>query len=93
MFEVTFDPVKRDENLAKHGLDFEDAARVFDGPTLDGPDNRRDYGETRIITVGRLEGRMVVLVWTPRGDTRRVISMRKANGREQEAYRERLEEG
>jgi uncharacterized protein len=45
-------------------------------------DDRRDYGELRFISVGRLEGRIVIIVWTPRGRARRVISMRKANERE-----------
>ena len=46
-----------------------------------------------MVTVGHLEGRMVVVVWTPRGRARRVISMRKANDREQAHYRERLRQG
>jgi uncharacterized DUF497 family protein len=53
-------------------------------------DDRADYGETRFITAGLLDGRMVVMVWTLRGEVRRVISMRKANEREQARYRSRL---
>jgi uncharacterized protein len=49
------------------------------------------YGEARFITIGRLDRRMVVLVWTPRGVSRRIISMRKANAREQALYGSRLE--
>ena len=45
-------------------------------------DARFDYGEPRFTTVGVLESRMVILVWTPRGEIRRIISMRKANERE-----------
>jgi hypothetical protein len=45
-------------------------------------DDRRDYGEPRFISAGRLDERIVVIVWTPRGRARRVISMRKANERE-----------
>jgi uncharacterized protein len=90
---ITFDPVKRAATLAERGLDFADAALVFDGVTLDAQDDRADYGETRIITVGRLAGRMVIVVWTPRGEARHVISMRKANEREQRRYRQRLGEG
>jgi uncharacterized DUF497 family protein len=45
---------------------------------------RKDYGETRIICYGHLEGRMVVVGYVPRGGTRHIFSMRKANGREQE---------
>jgi uncharacterized DUF497 family protein len=48
------------------------------------------YGETRHITVGFLGDRMVVLAWTPRNGARRIISMRKANDREQKAYAPRF---
>ena len=50
------------------------------------PDERRDYGEPRLITVGRLEGRMMVVGWTPRGADRHVFTMRKANDREKARY-------
>ena len=52
--KITYDPVKRATALAERGLDFEDAAVLFGGDTLDFPDNRRDYGELRIFTVGHL---------------------------------------
>ncbi len=88
--DISFDPAKRNATLANRGLDFADAPLLFDGVTTDIPDLRQDYGEDRFVTVGYLRGRMVVLVWTPRGDARHIISMRKANDREQELYRERL---
>ncbi len=88
--EISFDPVKREKNLRERRLDFLDAAKVFAGRTYDWEDDRFDYDEVRMITVGSLEGRMVVVVWTERGLGRRVISMRKANEREQEYYRELL---
>ena len=84
---VTFDPAKRERTLAERGLDFAAAAEVFGGDHLTLEDDRRDYGEPRFISVGRLAKRMV---WTPRGDARHVISMRKANEREQARYRDRL---
>ena len=80
---ITCDPAKRQKTLAARGLDFEDAAEVFAGPTLEVEDRRQDYGETRIICFGYLEGRMVVVGYTPRGTARHVFSMRKANEREQ----------
>jgi len=52
--KITCDPVKRATTLAERGLDFEDAAEVFRGDTLDFPDDRRDYGELRMLTVGHL---------------------------------------
>jgi uncharacterized DUF497 family protein len=66
------------------------AAEVFEGDVLTVQDTRADYGERRYITVGRLDQRMVVLIWTPRGSDRRIISLRKANDREQALYRPRL---
>ncbi|WP_341903673.1 BrnT family toxin [Polaromonas sp. YR568] len=80
---VTFDPAKRDKALADRGLDFEDAALVFECVTVEVEDTRKDYGEVRIICYGTLAGRMVVVGYTPRGAERHVFSMRKANEREQ----------
>lgn len=80
---VTCDPVKRAKVLAERGLDFEDAALVFAGVTVEVEDTRKDYGEVRIICYGTLAGRMVVIGFTPRGADRHVFSMRKANEREQ----------
>lgn len=91
--KVTFDPAKRDKTLTERGLDFVDAAEVFAGPTLDQADERFEYGETRVVSVGYLRGRMVVIVWTARGDARHIISMRKANDREQARFGQRLGEG
>ena len=79
---ITCDPAKRQRTLAARGLDFEDAAEVFAGPTLEVEDRRQDYGETRIICFGYLRGRLVVVGYTPRGTARHVFSMRKANARE-----------
>jgi len=81
---ITWDPAKRAKTLAERGLDFADAAIVFAGVTVEVEDTRKDYGETRIICYGRLEGRMVVVGYVPRGKSRHIFSMRKANGREQE---------
>jgi uncharacterized DUF497 family protein len=90
--ELTFDPVKRNFTFDERGLAFEDAALVFEGQTLDMADDRFDYKEARIITVGYLMDRMVIVVWTQRGDARHVISMRKANEREEKRFAQRLGE-
>jgi len=79
---LTFDPVKRARTMAERGLDFEDAAIVFRGTTVEIEDQRRNYGETRIICYGLLAGRLIVIGYTPRGTVRHVFSMRKANDRE-----------
>jgi uncharacterized DUF497 family protein len=80
---ITYDPAKRARTLADRGLDFDDAAIVFEGVTVEVEDTRRDYGERRIICYGVLEGRIVVVGYTPRGPVRHIFSMRKANDREQ----------
>ena len=79
---ITFDPAKREKTLAERGLDFADAALVFEGVTLEVEDIRKEYREVRIICYGMLAGRMVVVGYTPRGADRHVFSMRKANERE-----------
>ncbi len=80
---ITYDQTKRDRTLRDRGLDFEDAATVFEGITVEVEDTRKDYGERRIICYGSLNGRLVVVGYTKRGASRHVFSMRKANDREQ----------
>lgn len=85
-----WDEAKNRANSAKHGLSFEDAERVFSGPCVTFDDDRLDYGERRLITLGLLAGRLVVIAHTPRDEGTRVISIRKGNRREQKIYQERL---
>lgn len=80
---ITYDPDKRERTLRDRGLDFEDAPIVFAGLTVEVEDTRQDYGEKRLICYGQLEGRLVVVGYTPRGADRHIFSMRKANRREQ----------
>jgi len=88
--EIEFDPDKCRRNIELRGLDFRDAPAVLEGPALTYLDERFDYGEPRWITVGLLNQRMIIVVWTPCGEVYRIISMRKANEREQESYSGRL---
>lgn len=88
--DIEFDSAKRDKTLAERGLDFADANKVFAGLVLTWPDTRRDYGEERFITFGKLVKRAVIIVWTPRGAARRIISMRNANEREIEQHESSL---
>lgn len=90
--QIEYDPAKRDATLEARGLDMAEAGEVFDGPHMTVEDDRADYGELRFITIGFISGRMVVLVWTPRDQARRIISLRKANEREQKAYTPRFRE-
>jgi uncharacterized DUF497 family protein len=88
---ITFDPKKRERTLRERGLDFEaDAAVVFSAKHTQELDARFDYGEKRFLSAGYLEGRMVVIVWTPREDTRHVISMRYCHADEEAYWRKYL---
>lgn len=80
--EIEFDPAKRTATLTNRGLDFSRAGEVFASRHLTRADIRKDYAEPRFQTAGWLDGRIVIVVWTPRGEACRVISMRKANERE-----------
>ena len=85
-----WDEAKSRKNAAKHGLSFEDAELVFSGPCVTFEDDRFDYGEKRLITLGLLSGRLVVIAHSPRNEGTRIISMRKENRREKEIYQKRL---
>ena len=85
-----WEEAKNRKNLAKHGLSFEDAAQVFSGPCVTFEGDRFEYGEARLITLGLLAGRLVVMAHSPRDEGTRIISMRKGNRREQKIYQERL---
>jgi uncharacterized DUF497 family protein len=74
--------------MLKHGIDFEDAIGIFNGRILEEVDARRDYGETRIIAIGVVEGRELVLVYTMCGQICRIISARRARRDERRAYRQ-----
>ena len=90
---IEYDPAKRSATLQGRGLDMARAGEVFDGATLTVEDDRRDYREDRLITIGFLDDAMVVLVWTPRDGAQPVISMRKTNERERRLYASRLRSG
>ena len=82
---IEFDTAKREATLKARGLDWRMPAWCSPARTSRLTTTRKNYGEPRKITVGFLSGRMVVLIWTPRGEGRR-ISLRKANEREQRFY-------
>lgn len=79
---ISYDLAKRERAFLERGLDFEDALEVFRGLTVEVDDLRKDYGERRVLCFGQLRGRLVVVGYTPRGSTRHIFSMRKANARE-----------
>jgi len=91
--KVEYDNRKRQTTLEERGLDFEDASIIFAGPRrITSQDTRQDYGEIREITMGELAGRLVIIVHTQRNNATRIISMRKANEREQHCFEKQFEE-
>ena len=84
---ITCDPLKRQRTLAERGLDMRRAKEVFAGVHFTRDDDRFDCGEPRFVTVGMLDSRLVVFVWTPRGSARRIISMRHCHEREAKRLR------
>ena len=87
---LEFNKIKQDKTFHERGLDFARANEIFVGFHFTGQDSRGNYEEPRFITVGCLDTRLIVLVWTPRGEARRIISMRKANDREKAIYASHL---
>ncbi len=85
-----WDEVKNDQNIEKHGIDFNDAVEIFKTPLLVKEDNRVDYGEKRWIAMGLLKDFQVVAVYTLRNEKIRLISVRLANKKEKQAYYEAI---
>lgn len=81
-----WDSVKATANLAKHGVPFEDSSDFDWEVSVDRPDRRKDYGESRMIAMSTIRGRLHVLVYSVRRDGFRLISLRKANEREYSDY-------
>jgi uncharacterized protein len=83
---TTFDPAKDALNLAKHGISLAQAAQLDWDHALVSPDERREYGEHRQLALAPMDGKLWVVVFTDRPESRRVISLRKANLREYRRY-------
>lgn len=91
--KLEWDEAKRALVVQQRGLDFADAAKVFEGLVVGFEDQREDYGEPRFVTIGTLDDVVVVVVWTPRDDHRRIITMWQANAAERARYRRELGSG
>lgn len=84
--ELEWDEGKRQEALVERGVDFADIVDIDADSLRTWEDFRRDYGERRFISYGYLHSRLCTFCWTQRGGSTRIISMRKANGRERKRY-------
>jgi uncharacterized protein len=82
----TWDEAKRRANLRKHGIDFVDAPKIFQGLTFTAEDDREAYGERRFLTLGLLEDQVLSVAHTERHGEFRIISIRKATKHEARYY-------
>ena len=89
--KLEWDETKRQKTLLERELDFADATIISEGEHFDLIDDKQDYGEIRYLTFGFLEARMVTVVWTPRSDRRRIISMRHVHDDEIEKRKRSLD--
>lgn len=84
--KIGFDTQKREWTLEHRGLDMAKAGKIFTVFHMSREDAREDYGEIRVVTLGRMGKDVVVCVWTERAGQRRIISLRKAEIDEREIY-------
>ena len=82
-----YDPVKSARNRAKHGIDFEQAKRLWDGKVVTVP-SRGEYGELRYVALGMIDGKHWTAVFTRRGERTRIISVRRSRAKEAAIYDE-----
>jgi uncharacterized protein len=88
----TWSSEKNLRNVERHGIAFEDARRIFEGPTVEKVDDRFDYGETRVYAIGLVSGLEITVVYTDRGhDERRIISAWRAEPHERRSYWQNIE--
>lgn len=90
--KLSWDEAKRKATLDERGLDFADVGELFGGMLITSEDIRNDYGERRYVSVGHISKRLCVVVWTPRLGNHHIISMRKANDREQKYFKIQIEQ-
>lgn len=91
-FLFEWDEAKSERNLHERGFGFDYATQIFAGGVIEEDDRRRDYGEARTIATGEFGGDLFVVVYTWRANRRRIISARRANRRERDAYRTAIPE-
>lgn len=88
--QYEWDPKKNELNALKHGISFDYAIEIFEGPILERIDDREDYGETRVFALGLVRGIETVVIYTDRKESRRIISARRAKSYERKIYWEKI---
>jgi uncharacterized protein len=90
--QYTWDEDKNYRNLTLHGIVFEDAVRIFEGPTVEQIDDRFDYGEKRVYAIGLVNGLEITVIYTDRTEEeRRIISAWRAEPQERRCYWQNVE--
>ena len=84
--DFEWDSAKSQRNATERGFGFDAAALIFDGPVIEWCDVRHTWGEARVVAVGAIEDVMLAVVYTDRGDVRRIISARRARKKEIELW-------
>lgn len=85
-----WDDAKAEQNYAKHGVDFIDAAQIFLRERLEAPDERSAYGEVRYRAIGEHEGMVYVVIYTWRDSSIRIISAWKAGRHDRKRYHDAI---
>jgi len=90
----SWDEAKNRRNIALHGIAFEDATRIFEGPTLERVDDRFDYGERRVYAIGVVNGLEITVIYTDRQEEeeRRIISAWRSEPHERRHYWRNIED-
>lgn len=90
--QFTWEPDKNRSNVRRHGIAFQDAARIFDGPTVERDDDRFDYGEVRVYAIGLVNGIEIVVIYTDRDpDIRHLVSAWRAEPHERRYFWQHLQ--
>jgi uncharacterized DUF497 family protein len=88
----TWDAAKNRSNVKRHKIAFEDAQRIFEGPTVERVDDRFDYGEIRVYAIGLVNGLEITVIYTDRdGDERHIISAWRSEPHERRHYWQNIE--
>ncbi len=89
-FEFEWDEEKNEQNIRDHGIDFNDAKEIFDGPTIESLDADHSVEEDRYTAYGMATDRVLRVTYTMRGEVYRLISARKADRNDTRRYYEKV---
>ena len=87
----TWDENKNRRNRELRGIAFEDAIRIFEGPTVESPDDRFNYGEDRVYAIGLVNGLEITVIYADRQNERRIISAWRSEPHERRRYWQNIE--